>query len=110
MAVDGDSTTGPAPMEMLLLAVTGCMAIDIRDILMKSRVPLAGLDIVTQGERADSAPRRYTALRFIVTVAGVPSASRSRVERAIELSREKYCSVLFSMREDLLVETVLKGV
>ena len=108
--IDGDSIVAPAPMEMLLLAVTGCMAIDIRDILKKSRVPLKGLDIVAQGERAGGPPRRYTAIRFVVTVGGVPATARARVERAIALSRDKYCSVLFSMRRDLPVEFVLKGV
>ena len=110
VVIDGDSVAGPAPMEMLLLSVTACMAIDIRDILEKSRVPLEGLDIVAQGERAEDPPRRYTAIRFLVSVRGVPASGRGRVERAVALSRDKYCSVLFSMRRDLPVEFVLKGV
>ena len=110
LVVDGDSATGPSPMDLVLTAVAGCMAIDVRAILEKGRVPLDALDVEAQGERAEKPPRYYTALRFVVRVAGVPSTQRAKVERAIELSQEKYCSVLFSLRRDIPVEIVLEGV
>lgn len=110
LVVDGDAAVGPSPMDLVLMAVAGCMAIDVRAILEKGRVPLDALDVEAQGERADEPPRCYTALRLVVRVAGVAPDDRSKVERAIELSRQKYCSVLFSLRRDVPVEIVLEGV
>lgn len=110
LVLDGDSATGPSPMDLVLAAAAGCMAIDVRAILEKGRVHLDALDVEAQGERAEEPPRCYTALRFVVRVAGVPPTQRSKVERAIHLSREKYCSVLFSLRRDIPVEIVLEGV
>lgn len=110
LVVDGDAAVGPSPMDLVLMAVAGCMAIDVRAILEKGRVRLDALDVEAQGERADEPPRCYTALRLVVRVAGVAPDDRSKVERAIELSRQKYCSVLFSLRRDVPVEIVLEGV
>ncbi len=95
-------------MDLLLLATAGCMAIDVRVILFKGRVPFETLDVTAQGERADDNPRRYTAIRFVFRVTGVPPSRRAKVERALELSREKYCSVLFSLRQDIPVEIFLE--
>lgn len=110
LMVDGDAATGPSPMDLVLMAVAGCMAIDVRAILEKGRVALDALDVEARGERADEPPRCYTALRLVVRVAGVAPADRPKVERAIELSRQKYCSVLFSLRQDVPLEIVLEGV
>lgn len=110
IVLDGDSATGPAPMDLLLTAVTGCMAIDVKTILEKGRVPFDALDAEAQGTRADEPPRRFTALRLVFRVTGVQPSDRAKVERALRLSREKYCSVLLSLRRDIPVEIVLEGV
>ena len=109
IVVDGDCATGPSPMDLVLMAVAACMAIDVRVILEKGRVPFDSLDVRAEGERREELPRSYRAVRLVFTVTGLPRAGRAKVERAIELSREKYCSVLFSLREDLAVETVIEG-
>ena len=110
LVVDGDSATGPSPMDLVLAAVAACMAIDIKVILEKGRVPFDGLDVTAHGERREETPRHYRAVQLVFSVTGVPPASRARVERAVELSREKYCSVLFSLRRDLDLETIIEGV
>lgn len=109
LVVDGDSATGPSPMDLVLTAVAACMAIDVKMILEKGRVPFEALDVAARGTRRERPPRHYTAVQLVFRVAGVPPGSRSRVERAIALSREKYCSVLFSLRQDLELETVIEG-
>ncbi len=110
IVVDGDRATGPSPMDLLLIGVAGCMAIDVRLFLEKGRVPLERLDVRAQGWQRDRSPRHYTRVRLTFQVAGVPPDGRARVERAIRLSREKYCSVLFSLRSDLELETAVEGV
>lgn len=109
IVVDGDSATGPSPMDLVLMGVAACMAIDVRVILEKGHVPFDGLDVVAEGGRRESPPRRYKHLRLVFRVTGAPPGSRPKVERAIALSREKYCSVLFSLRQDIPVELLLEG-
>lgn len=109
LVVDGDSATGPSPMDLVLVGVAACMAIDVKVILEKGRVPFDALDVTARGERRDRPPRHYSALQLVFNVKGVPPGSRTKVARAIELSREKYCSVLFSLRRDLELETVIEG-
>src|SRR5690242_18431706 len=99
--VDGDSKDGPSPMDHLLLAAAGCMSIDIADILKKGRVPVEQLQVEVSGERAPSPPRRFTAIRFLITVSGPLAADRPKVERAVKMSQETYCSVMHTLRPDL---------
>ena len=87
-----------SPMQSLAAGLAGCMAIDIVDILRKGRLPLRGLRVRLDTERAEEPPRRF--VRFDMTVEVSGDVENSRVERAIDLSREKYCSVWHSLRPD----------
>ena len=102
--VDGNSATGPSPLSTLLLAYGGCMAADIVDITTKSRVGMSGLEVDVEGDRAADVPRRYTRIVMRFTARGVAAEDEGKIHRALELSREKYCSVLHSLREDMKLE------
>ncbi len=104
-AVDGPGAAAPSPMQMLLLALAGCTGADVVEILHKMRVPLTGLEIRVEGERAQEPPRRYTAIRLRFRAAGVPVEAEDRLRQAVSLSAEKYCSVLHSLRPDVVVES-----
>jgi len=108
--MDGSSKLGPSPMEALLLGVAGCMAIDVRLILEKARVPFTGLEVEAEGVRAPEDPRRYTQLRLLFRVEGPGEEHDARIARAVQLSRDKYCSVLHTLRPDLPVETAIQRV
>ena len=97
--LDSKGVAGPSPMQGLLASLAGCMAIDVVMILQKGRHPLTALETKLVGHRADEEPRRYTTitLHFVVT-GDVPTQA---IERAIELSHDKYCSVWHSMRQDI---------
>lgn len=97
ITVDGDRVDGPSPMDTLLLALAGCMAIDVRYVLEKSRVPLTSLEVEAIGRHADGIPRRFVAIELVYRVSGPEAEHQARLDRAIELSREKYCSVLHSL-------------
>jgi len=97
VTVDGASAEGPAPMQLLLLSLAGCMAVDIRMILEKSRVSVDDLEIDVVGERAEEAPRRYLRIDMICRLEGPGEGDAAKVQRALDLSREKYCSVLHSL-------------
>ena len=109
MTIDGDGARGPSPMDTLLLGVAACMGIDIQEILRKSRVPLEELDFVVRGSRAEDHPRRYTRIDLDVVLAGPRPEDAARVERAVELSRDKYCSALNSLRTDIRVTTRIRN-
>jgi putative redox protein len=97
--IDGDGVAGPSPVQMLGTALVGCMASDIVDIIRKGRHPLSAFHATLTGERAPEPPRRITRAELHFAVHGdIPPAA---VERAIALSREKYCSVWHSLRQDI---------
>lgn len=102
-ALDWDGREAFSPVQALALALAGCMASDVVTILQKGRLPVRGLRAVLSGERAAAEPRRLLSvdLRFEV-VGEIPP---DRVDRAIALSREKYCSVWHSMRQDIAFST-----
>lgn len=87
----GGLNLGVRPMEMLLLGLGGCTAFDVVEILRKGRQPIADCVVELKAERAESLPKVFTRIHahFIVTGRGLDPA---KVERAVQLSAEKYCS------------------
>lgn len=108
MTIDGDGSAGPSPMDALLLSLAGCMGADVRLILEKSRVPLTSLEVAVEGVRAATDPRRYEEIRLAYRVEGPEEEHEGRLERAVELSRETYCSVLHSLRRDVDVDITIE--
>ena len=84
-------SVGPSPMEMVVLGMGGCTAFDVIHILDKSRQPIEDCVVELEAERAAADPMVFTRvhLHFVVTGRGL---DRAKVERAIELSAEIYCS------------------
>ena len=99
MTLDSAGVAGPSPVQALAFAMAGCMAMDVAHILQKGRHAFTALHAELTAERAQEDPHRITniALHFAVTGA-VPEGA---VQRAIDLSRDKYCSVWHSMRQDI---------
>jgi putative redox protein len=99
VVLDGDGIAGPSPVQALALGLAGCMGIDVASILVKGRHGLHALTASLSYRRAEGVPARLVSadLHFLV-VGDVPGEA---VERAIQLSRDKYCSVWHSMRADI---------
>jgi len=87
----GGKDLGPRPMELVLMGTGACTAIDVMHILRKARQPVTDCVVELEAERAADDPKVFTAikLRYVVTGKGLATA---QVERAIKLSKEKYCS------------------
>jgi putative redox protein len=100
--VDADNATAPGPMLHLLLAAGSCTSADVLLILRKMRVPPTALRVELAGTRREEEPRRYTAIHFRYHVAG-EGIDEARARRAIELSLEKYCSVVNSLAPDIRI-------
>lgn len=87
----GGENKGLRPMEMMLLGMGGCTSIDVMNILKKSRQDVTACVAEMSAERADSAPKVFTQIHVHFKVTGNDLDPR-RVERAVQLSAEKYCS------------------
>jgi putative redox protein len=87
----GGRNLGPRPMEMVLLGTGGCTAYDVVLILKKSREPVTGCEVRLEAERAATDPKVFTRIHFHFTVRG-KGLKPAKVEQAIKLSAEKYCS------------------
>jgi putative redox protein len=99
ITLDSAGKSGPSPVQTLAFAIAGCMGMDVVHILRKGRFDLRGLSVSLVAERAQDDPHRITAVTISFAVTGnVPD---TQVQRAIDLSHEKYCSVWHSMRQDI---------
>ena len=87
----GGRNLAPRPMELLLAGAGGCTAFDVVMILQKGRQAITGCEVSLQADRAESDPKVFTRIHFHFRVSG-RSLKREAVERAINLSKEKYCS------------------
>lgn len=99
--VDSDAEVGQSPMQLLLMALAGCMAIDVKLILEKSRVPMESLEVEAIGVRATDVPKRYVSLELVYRIGGPEEGDQAKLDRAIELSRDKYCSVLHTLDPEI---------
>jgi putative redox protein len=92
IVIDGsDEKLGSSPMELVLMGMVGCTAYDVISILQKMRQPVTGLEVEATAQRAEEPPRVYTSIEILYTVRGLGTTTQA-VERAIQLSKEKYCS------------------
>ena len=99
LTLDSASAEGPSPMQALGFALAACMAMDVVHILKKGRHDLKGLKADRTGQRAPDDPRQFTRVDLKYSITGnVPD---EQVVRAIQLSRDKYCSVWHSLSRDI---------
>ena len=93
---NADGKTGPTPMEMVLMGIAGCTAMDVISIMKKKRADVTGFQVNISGERADDHPKRYTKFLVEYVLEGKGLLSKD-VERSIQLSVTKYCSAIGSI-------------
>ncbi|MCE5264345.1 MAG: OsmC family protein [Deltaproteobacteria bacterium] len=97
---DADAQWGCKPTEALLMSLGGCMAIDIVSILKKMRMEIHHFRMELTGTRNPDPPQYFQAVEIVFHLAGANLDDR-KVDRAVALSRDKYCSVYNSLRPDL---------
>jgi putative redox protein len=108
LVLDANGGAGPTPVQALAFALAGCMATDVVHILAKGRYVVESLRARLRGERAEADPRRFVRIDLHFLLAG--DMPDDRVERAIALSRETYCSVWHSLRPDIELTTSFERV
>ncbi|GGD62698.1 OsmC family protein [Lacimicrobium alkaliphilum] len=92
VVMDGDKATAATPMEMVMMAAGSCASVDVVSILKKARQQVTGVEVQLSGERADAVPAVFTKMNLHFVVTGF-DVSDKHVERAVNLSADKYCSV-----------------
>jgi putative redox protein len=102
MDADGKSNKAPNPMELLLMALGACTAVDVVLILEKKRQKLEALNVVCSGNRAAEPPNVWTRFELLYQFRG--TLEDAAVKRAIELSEEKYCSVSAMLKKTATLE------
>ena len=98
LLVDGKREAAPSPVDSLIVALASCSAIDVVDYLEKRRTPPSSMSVSVRFSRAAAPPRRVTDAHLTFRVAA--DSDRPHVERAVQLSFEKYCSVASSLAPD----------
>jgi putative redox protein len=103
LLTDGNSARGFSPVDLLAAAIAGCMAADVVHVLTKGRQPLVALRTTLEARRAESDPHRFVHVAIQFVASG--DVDSRQLERAVQLSRETYCSVWNSLRIDTVLET-----
>jgi putative redox protein len=103
----GGENKGPRPTELLLAGVGACSGIDIVEILRKMRLEVKSFDMEVSGERAEEHPRRFTHVHVHYRLTG--NLPVDKVRRAVELSRDKYCSVAQSLNAKITTSFEING-
>jgi putative redox protein len=99
ITLDSHGLAGPSPMQTLAFALAGCMGMDLVHFLTKARTPYSAIRASLSGRRPSDPPSRFIAVTLHFEIDG--EATNDQVQRAIQLSRDKYCSVWNSMRQDI---------
>jgi putative redox protein len=99
ITLDSPGLAGPSPVQALAFGLAGCMAMDLVHILTKGRHSFRALRSHLVADRSQDDPHRILSMALHFTIEGDVTADA--VERAIALSRERYCSVWHSMRQDI---------
>lgn len=105
--IDADNAIAPGPMQTLLIAAATCTGADVVSIIGKMQIALTRCEISVEGERAPDHPRRYIRIQFIFRLSGA-GLDEAKARRAIDLSIEKYCSVLHSLQRDIPISYQLE--
>ncbi len=104
--IEIDSNAGFGPKALLLTGLAGCSGIDVVDILEKMRVPFANLKIEAKAEQTEKHPKVFKDihLNFIITT---EEENRAKVQKAIDLSLEKYCGVAAMLKKNSKIEYII---
>ncbi|UCE78889.1 MAG: OsmC family protein [Nitrospiraceae bacterium] len=102
---DAEFQWGCSPTETLLLSIGGCLAIDVVSFLQKMRCEISTFRMDLSGKRKPDPPQYYKSVELVMHISG-ENITEKKIERAISLSQDKYCSVYHSLRPDIEVEVI----
>lgn len=103
----GGNDTGPRPKKFMLLALAGCTGMDIVSMLKKMRVAYTDLKISVEAEMTEDHPKHYTSMKIIYQFSG-KDLPLDKLEKAVNMSEEKYCGVAAVYKKAMPVTTEIR--
>ncbi|MBM3414506.1 MAG: OsmC family protein [Bacteroidetes bacterium] len=107
LLMDGNLKKGLSPKALLLAGLSGCSAVDVVEILHKMRINFTSLQVVSEADQTDQHPRVFKdiTLTFILKA---EQADLEKIQKAVDLSMEKYCGVAAMLRKNSLIHAKLQ--
>lgn len=104
---DMGDDSGPSPKKLLLSSLAGCTGMDVVSLLNKMRVPFTGLTLKVSAELTDEHPKVYSEITIIYQVFG-QNLDKTKVEKAVKLSKEKYCGVSAMLEKNSPIKFIIE--
>jgi putative redox protein len=103
----GGRNAGPRPKPLLMVSLAGCTGMDVISILKKMKVEVTGFNVLVEGTLTEEHPKQFTAMHLIYEFTG-HNLPPDKIERAIELSQEKYCGVSATLKKAIKISYEIK--
>ena len=103
---NGGQNLGPRPKAFMLVALGGCTGMDVVSLLKKMRVNYKSLEIIVEGDTADEHPKKFLKMKIIYNFTGI-DLPIEKIQKAVDMSREKYCGVYASYKDSIDIEHVI---
>jgi putative redox protein len=103
----GGKSKGPKPKPLMMVALAGCTGMDIVSLLKKMRVNYKSLNVLVEGELTEDHPKHFTKMKVIYELQG-ENIDIKKVQKAVDLSNEKYCGVSYSYKNIMNLEYEIK--
>lgn len=105
----GGANAGPRPKPLMLVALAGCTGMDVVSILKKMRVEFDGLRVWVEAEQTEEHPKHYTSMKIVYEFKG-KELPLDKLEKAVNLSEERYCGVNAVYKKAMTVTTEIRVV
>ncbi|MBP1640184.1 MAG: OsmC family protein [Bacteroidetes bacterium] len=103
----GGEDAGSRPKELLLAAIAGCSGMDVVELLRKMRVEIQKFDMEVSADVSDTHPKVYTHMHIIYNLTG-KNIDTAKVQKAVDMSQEKYCGVSAMLRQAMKISYEIK--
>jgi putative redox protein len=103
----GGQGRGPKPKPLMMLALAGCTGMDVVSILNKMRVKFDTLNVLVEGDLTEEHPKHFTKMKLVYEIGG-NNVDLKKVEKAVEMSKERYCGVSYSYKKAMEIEYEIK--
>jgi putative redox protein len=103
----GGQNKGPKPKPLMMVSLAGCTGMDVVSLMNKMRVEYDSVNIIVEGELTEEHPKHFTRMKVIYEIKG-KNVDRGKVEKAVNLSKDKYCGVSYSYKQVMDVEYEIK--
>jgi putative redox protein len=99
----GGKNRGPKPKPLMMVALAGCTGMDVVSLLNKMRVEYDSLNVLVEGDLTEEHPKHFTKMKVIYEIRG-RNIDPAKVDKAVSMSKEKYCGVSYSYNQAMEVE------